>query len=136
MKSLESRLPPQNIEAEQSVLGGILIDNQTFHRVVDVVSVEDYYRPAHAKIYAAMCDLSNKGEPIDALTLSSKLKEMGVFEEVGGAAYLAELLERTPTSIHSEYHARLVADQAIKRRLVSACGDIANRGLDPSPRKN
>lgn len=131
MGLLESRLPPQNLEAEQSVLGGILIDNQTFHKVVDVISMDDFYRPAHGKIYAAMCELAGRGEPIDALTLTSKLKEMGSFEEVGGAAYLAELLERTPTSIHSEYHAKLVADQAVKRRLVTVCGEIANRGLDP-----
>lgn len=132
MAIFENRLPPQNIEAEQSVLGGILIDNQTFHKVVDSISVEDFYRPAHSKIYAAMCELATRGEPIDALTLSSKLKEMGTFEEVGGAAYLAELLEKTPTSIHSEYHARLVGDQAVKRRLVTVCGEIAARGLDPS----
>lgn len=131
MALMDSRLPPQNLEAEQSVLGGILIDNQTFHKVIDFITPDDYYRPAHGKIFAAMCELASRGEPIDALTLSSKLKEMGSFEEVGGAAYLAELLERTPTAIHSEYHARLVADQAVKRRLVSTCSELANRGLDP-----
>ena len=131
MALAESRMPPQNVEAEQSVLGGILIDNQTFHKVIDIVSTDDFYRPAHAKIYSAMCDLASKSEPIDIVTLTAKMKELGVYEEIGGAAYLAELLERVPTAIHSEYHAKLVANQAVKRNLVSVCNEIGNRGLDP-----
>jgi replicative DNA helicase len=126
-----SRVPPQNVEAEQSVLGGILIDNQTFHKIIDGISPEDFYRPAHAKIFTAMCDLAAKSEPIDIVTLTTKMKELGVYEEVGGAGYLAELLERVPTAIHSEYHARLVNDQAVKRRLVSLCNEIGARGMEP-----
>lgn len=126
-----NRLPPQNLDAEQSVLGGILIDNQVFFKVVDLVTPEDFYRPANAKIYAAMCELAGKNEPIDALTLTSRMKLMEIYEEAGGAAYLAELLERVPTAINAEYHARLVADQAIKRRLVSTCTEVANRGFEP-----
>jgi replicative DNA helicase len=128
---MSSRLPPQNLEAEQSVLGGILIDNQAFHKVVDILTDEDFYRPSHGKVYAAMCELASKGDPIDVVTLTAKMKAMGVYEEVGGAAYLAELLERVPTAIHSEYHARLVSDQAVKRRLVSTCNEIGSRGLEP-----
>jgi replicative DNA helicase len=131
MASSESRLPPQNLEAEQSVLGGILIDQQAFHRVVDAVASDDFYRPAHGKIFSAMVELANRSEPIDLVTLTTKLKQLGLYEEIGGAAYLAELLERVPTAMNVEYHARLVADQATKRRLVSTCNEIANRGLDP-----
>lgn len=126
-----SRLPPHNLEAEQSVLGGILIDNQTFHKVIDMLAPDDFYRPANGKIFGAMCELVAKSQPIDAVTLPAQMKQMGIFEEVGGATYLAELLETVPTAVHSEYHARLVADQAIKRRLVTTCTDISNRGLDP-----
>src|SRR4051812_40922946 len=122
--AMESRIPPQNLEAEQSVLGSILIDNHAFHKVVDTLSADDFYRPANAKIYAAMCELAVKGEPVDVVTLTNKMKEMEVFEEAGGAAYLAELLERVPTAIHCEYHARIVTDQAVKRRLVSTCNTI------------
>jgi len=129
-KAFAMRLPPQNTEAEQSVLGGILIDNQIFHKVVDVISSDDFYRPAHAKIYTGMCELAARGEPIDVVTLTSKLKEMGIHEEVGGAPYLAELLEKVPTAINSEYHARLVSDQATKRRLITACGEIGAKGMD------
>jgi replicative DNA helicase len=126
-----TRLPPHNLEAEQSVLGGILIDNQTFHKVIDLLSPDDFYRPANGKIFAAMCELAAKSQPIDAVTLPAQMKQMGIYEEVGGASYLAELLEQVPTAIHSEYHAKLVADQGVKRRLVSTCTEIGNRGLDP-----
>lgn len=127
-----TRQPPQNFEAEQSVLGGILIDNQAFHKVVDIIQADDFYRPSHGKIYQAMCDLVARSVPVDVVTLSTRLKEHGSFEEVGGAAYLAELLERVPTAIHVEYHARLIADQAVKRRLVTLAQDLGSRGLDPA----
>ncbi len=126
------RVPPQNLEAEQSVLGGILIDTQAFHRVVDVVAEDDFYRPAHRKLFAAMSVLASQGDPIDVVTLQAKLKELGTFEEVGGAPGIAELMELVPTAVNAEYHAGIVANQALKRNLVSACNDIASRGLDPS----
>jgi len=126
---MESRLPPQNLEAEQSVLGSILIDNQAFHKVVDLIIADDFYRPSHGKMYTAMCDLSVKGQPIDVLTLTAKMKQMGIFEEVGGAPFLADLLERVPTAVNSEYHAKLIADQAVKRRLVTVCTELSRRGL-------
>ncbi len=127
-----TRLPPQNLDAEQSVLGGILIDNQVFFKVIDLITADDFYRPANGKIYAAMVELATKSEPVDILTLTSKMKAMEVYEETGGAGYLAELLEKVPTAVNAEYHAKLVADQAIKRRLVSTCTDISQRGFEPS----
>jgi replicative DNA helicase len=132
MATMDPRTPPQNLEAEQSVLGGVLLDNQSFDRVADTLSSHDFYRPAHAKIFNSMCELAKKSEPIDVITLTSKMKELGVFEEVGGAAYLAELLERVPTAIHSENYAKLVSEQAVKRRLITSCTEIAQRGFDPS----
>lgn len=128
---MDSRVPPQNLDAEQSVLGSILIDNQSFHKVIETLTPDDFYRPANGKIFGAMCELAAKGEPIDVVTLTAKMRAMEVYEEIGGAAYLAELLERVPTAVNSEYHARLVADQAVKRRLVSTCNDISTRGLQP-----
>jgi replicative DNA helicase len=128
---MESRLPPQNLEAEQSVLGGVLLDNQSFDRVADTLSTHDFYRPAHSKIFNSMLELAKKSEPIDIVTLTSKMKELGVYEEVGGAAYLAELLERVPTALHSEKYASLVSEQAIKRRLITSCTEIAQKGFDP-----
>lgn len=127
-----NKLPPQNLEAEQSVLGGILIDNQAFHKVVDLLKDEDFYRPSNAKIYQAICMLAAQASPVDVVTLTTKLKELSFLEEVGGASYLAELLERVPTAVHVEYHAKLVAEQAVKRRLVTLCGTIGTRGFDPA----
>ncbi len=131
MATMDSRLPPQNLEAEQSVLGGVLLDNQSFDRVADTLSTHDFYRPAHSKIFNSMLELAKKSEPIDIVTLTSKMKELGVYEEVGGAAYLAELLERVPTALHSEKYASLVSEQAIKRRLITSCTEIAQKGFDP-----
>jgi len=132
MVTTDARIPPQNLEAEQSVLGGVLLDNHSFDRVADSLSAHDFYRPAHAKIFNSMCELAKKSEPIDLVTLTSKMKELGVYEEVGGAAYLAELLERVPTAIHSEKYAQLVSEQAVKRRLITSCTDIAQKGFDPA----
>ena len=131
MNQFNSKLPPQNLEAEQSVLGSILIDNQVFHKVIEFLSAEDFYRPSHGKIFGTMVELISHSQPIDIVTLTSKMKSLGVYEEVGGAAYLAELLERVPTALNAEYHAKLIRDQAIKRNLVTACNDITSRGLDP-----
>lgn len=131
MLTLDSRLPPQNLEAEQSVLGGVLLDNHSFDKVADTLSSQDFYRPAHSKIFTSMCELAKKSEPIDIVTLTAKMKELGVYEEVGGASYLAELLERVPTALHSEKYARLVAEQALKRRLITSCTEIAQKGFDP-----
>lgn len=127
-----TRQPPHNSEAETSVLGGILIDNQMYAKLEDQIEPEDFYRPANAKIFHAMRELATRNEPIDIVTLTVKMKELGVFEECGGAAYLADILERVPTAINSEYHAKLVAEQAVKRRLVSACTELGQRGMDQS----
>lgn len=132
MNATDTKLPPQNLEAEQSVLGGILIDNQAFHKVVDLLRAEDFYRPSNAKIYHAITALASQSSPIDVVTLTTKLKELTYLEEIGGASYLAELLERVPTAVHVEYHAKLIAEQAVKRRLVSLCSTIGTRGYDPA----
>lgn len=132
MNANETKLPPQNLQAEESVLGGILIDSQAFHKVVDLLRPEDFYRPSHGKIYQAMCTLAAGSNPIDVVTLTTKLKELGYLEEVGGGGFLAELLERVPTAVHVEYHAKLIGEQATKRRLVSLCSSIGTRGFDPA----
>ncbi len=132
MNSFQTKLPPQNVEAEQSVLGSILIDNQVFHKVIDFLSPDDFYRPANGKLFGAMIELVTQSQPIDVLTLSSKLKALEIYEEVGGASYIAEILERVPTALNAEHHAKLIRDQSIKRNLVSVCNEIASRGLDPA----
>src|SRR5206468_3523797 len=88
------RVPPQSLEAEESVLGGIMLDNTVIDRVIGVLQPDDFYRGAHRKVFRAMVDLTERSEPVDLITLSETLKARGELAEVGGAAYLAELIER------------------------------------------
>jgi replicative DNA helicase len=89
-------LPPQSIEAEESLLSAILLDNNTLLEVVEILSVADFYRTAHQKIYAAITDLFDKGEPTDLVTLANNLKEKGQLDTIGGASYLARLVDAVP----------------------------------------
>ena len=119
------RLPPQNIEAEQSVLGSMLIDREAIIRIAPFLQPEDFYRESHGQIYAAMLDLHERREPADFVTLCDALERSGQLEAVGGAAYLTSLINRVPTSIHVEHYAHIVERTAILRRLIEAAGKIA-----------
>ncbi|HEY8369212.1 MAG TPA: DnaB-like helicase N-terminal domain-containing protein, partial [Thermodesulfobacteriota bacterium] len=91
------RIPPQDLEAERAVLGGILRDNDAINRVVELVAPEDFYQPGHRAIYAAMLELSERGAPIDVITLAEALRVQGRLDDVGGRAGLAALADATPT---------------------------------------
>ncbi|MGQ9499723.1 MAG: replicative DNA helicase [Dissulfurimicrobium sp.] len=129
MKSIEQslgyRLPPQNIEAEQCVLGGILIEDGAILKVIDTLSPKDFYREAHGIIYEAMLDLFERSEPQDIVTVNNLLKSKGQLDRVGGASYVAELTEVVPVASNIEYYAKIVKDKAILRRLIQASSDIA-----------
>ncbi|MDH4229489.1 MAG: replicative DNA helicase [Nitrospirota bacterium] len=122
------KLPPQNLEAEQCVLGAILIENEAVHRALDLVSSEDFYREAHRHIFSAMLDLSNRGEAIDLITLTEFLRREDRLERVGGAAYLAQLTELIPTAANVRYHAQIVRQKAVLRGLVQTATEIVERG--------
>ena len=92
------KVPPQSIDAEESVIGGILLDNTAHDRAVELIIAEDFYREAHRRIFRAMLDLSERHEPVDLVTLADALRSRNELQEVGGAAYLAELTERVPTA--------------------------------------
>jgi replicative DNA helicase len=124
------RLPPQSLEAEESVLGGILIDNTALDRVVEMVQPDDFYRGAHRKIFRAMLELSERNEPADLITLSEALRQRGDLADVGGAAYLTELAERVPTAANVGHYARIVRDRAVLRGLIGAATEIAQRGYE------
>lgn len=126
----EPRLPPQNLEAEQSVLGAILLDNDAMAKAMELLTDEDFYRSAHRKIFLAMLDLSEHGEAIDHITLTEHLKTRGELESVGGAAYLAELVQGIPTSANIRYHCKIVRDKALLRGLISASTEVITRGYD------
>ena len=123
----EARVPPQSIEAEEAVLGGILLDNRAFDQAVESLSAEDFYRESHRRIYQALIDLDEKGEPADVITLTECLKRRGDLEAAGGAASIAELVDRTATAANVGFYAKIVRDKAILRRLVEAGSDIAQK---------
>jgi replicative DNA helicase len=123
-------LPPQSIEAEESLLSAILLDNNTLLDVVEVLAVADFYRTAHQKIYAAIIELFDKGEPIDLVTLANNLKEKGQLEGVGGASYLARLVDAVPLAVNAQHYAKIIADKASLRRLIEKANAIAKRCYD------
>ncbi len=118
------KLPPQSIESEQSVLGSILIDNDVIHKVVEILSPQDFYKENHQKIYEAMLSLYERGEPLDLITLSDELKRNKVLDKVGGVAYLVQLTEAVPTSANVLNYARIVKEKSLLRNLISAATEI------------
>ncbi len=122
------RLPPHNLEAEQSALGSILLDRDAIIRVETILRPEDFYQPAHGVIYSAMRDLYNRREPTDLLTLSDELGRRSQLDSVGGLAYLSSLIESVPTAVHVEYYSRIVERTSTQRRLIQAGAEIVSVG--------
>ena len=118
------KLPPQNIEAEQSVLGGILIENEAINKVMEILSVDDFYRDAHQKIFSAMVNLTEKDEPVDLITLTNDLRKKSQLDSIGGASYLASLSDSVPTAANIEYYAKIVKEKAILRKLIQTSTEI------------
>jgi replicative DNA helicase len=121
---------PQNLDVEASLLGSLLIDSDAFIKIGDMISADDFFDAHHNRIFAAMRALHDKRSPIDILTLSEQLKSANQLDAVGGASYLTELTNFVPTAAHLEQYAQIVADKAIRRRLISASQDIATIGFD------
>jgi replicative DNA helicase len=123
-------LPPQSIEAEESLLSAILLDNHTLLDIVEILDAGDFYRTAHQKIFAAIIDLFDKGEPVDLVTLANNLKGRGQLEEIGGASYLARLVDAVPLAVNAQHYAKIVADKASLRRMIEKANAIAKRCFD------
>jgi len=119
------KIPPQSIEAEESLLSGILIDNNTLLDIIDIISPEDFYRSAHQKIFSGIVELFSKNEPVDLVTLTNALKERGNLEEIGGATYLATLVDTVPLAVNAKHYAKIVHDKASLRRLIERANEIA-----------
>lgn len=126
------KLPPQNIEAEQSILGGILLENTAITKVLEVLGGDgdDFYRDAHRKIFRSMVSLFTKNEPIDLVTLPEVLKTSDHLESIGGMSYLTTLVESTPTAANITYYARIVKEKATLRRLINAATEIITRSFE------
>lgn len=130
-KSVEAgRIPPQNTDAEKSLLGAVLIDEEVLADVAEMVSAEDFYDKQHQVIFAAMMRLYERHRPVDLLTLTDQLKKKDELEMVGGSAYLTELTQYVPTAAHARAYAEMVSAAAIRRRLIKASTDISELGYD------
>lgn len=123
-------VPPQNADAEASLLGSILLDGESISEVADAVTQNDFYDANHGIIYAAMLSLYESRRPIDLLTLTNQLEKKKLLDKIGGASYLTELTNRVPTASHVEHYADIVADKATRRRLIKAATEISRLGYD------
>jgi replicative DNA helicase len=126
------KLPPQNVDAEQMVLGAILIENDSINKVVDVLSPEDFYKDSHRRIFQIMLDMHVAREAIDLVTLSDNLRGKTTMEGVGGASYLATLVSLVPTAANIKYHARIVREKSVLRKLIHTSTDIITQCYDDS----
>src|SRR4030043_388744 len=127
MKDIDTSLhkvPPQNLEAEQSVLGGILLDNMALNAVLEVLEKSDFYSEAHRKIFAAIIELSDRNEPCDLITLSNIIKDQKRLEQVGGTAYLASLVDNVASAANISYYAKIIKEKSILRRPLGHATEI------------
>ncbi len=122
------RIPPHNIEAEQAVLGAVLLDNEALYRVMEIIRSDDFYRPAHRLIYESLLELLDKNEPIDLLTLTNHLNGRGELENIGGRAALAMLVEGVPTAASVGPYATIVREKSVLRQLINVANDIVEQG--------
>jgi replicative DNA helicase len=129
-EAVAGKIPPQNLDAEKSLLGAVLIDEETLADISEHVTTKDFYEKRHAIIYSGMMSLYEKHKPVDLLTLTDELKRKKDLDKVGGSTYLTELTNYVPTSAHAEAYAELVAQKAVRRRLIKASGEISELGYN------
>lgn len=127
---IEERVPPQNIEAEQAVLGAMLIDKEAIAKATEVLSADDFYREAHRVIFSAMLELYNKNEAVDMVTVTEILKRDNKLEDIGGIAYITSLANVVLTAANVKYHADIVAEKSVLRQLVRVSTEIAAMGYE------
>ncbi len=130
MDTQDPTIPPQNTDAEASLLGAILIDSDAIVKIADTINAEDFYDPKNQRIFEAVISLYEKHSPIDVLTLSDQLKATGFLEFIGGSAYLTELTNFVPTAAHADQYASIVAQKSMRRRLIKASEDITKLSYD------
>jgi replicative DNA helicase len=125
------RVPPQSVEAEQAVLGGVMLDNTAWDRVVDLVGEDDFYRPEHRLIFTVLASLNRRHQPFDVITLTNELKSRNELENAGGEVYLFELARKIPSVANIAAYAEIVRERSILRQLIAICGNIANKAFNP-----
>ena len=125
-----AKIPPQDLDAEVSVLGSLMIDKNAILKIADQLDSSDFYHPGHQKIYEAIVELFENSEPIDILTVSNKLKNKKVFKDIGGTDYLTELISRVPSSAHITHYAQIVKEKHIRRQIIDASSVINEEAFD------
>jgi len=124
-KKMKAILPPQNIEAEQSVLGALMLDKEAIIKIADTLIPDDFYRGIHTNIYQAMLDLFEKNEPIDLLSLTNSLEQRNQLEEIGGSTYLTSLVNSVPTAAHITHYAKIIKNKKVLRDLIDSSTQIS-----------
>jgi replicative DNA helicase len=125
------KLPPHSLEAEQSILGGLLLDNEAADRIGDIVGDDDFYSDAHRVIYRHIAQLGSEGKPVDVVTLSEALQSVQKLDYVGGLAYLGALVQNVPTAANIRHYAQIVRERSILRQLAATAGEIADAAYNP-----
>ena len=133
-KTQQLKVPPHSFEAEQSVLGGLMLDNDAWDRVAERVIDQDFYSRPHRLIFQAMTRLSNAGNPIDLITLQEELERSEQLEEAGGFAYLVEIAKNTPSAANINAYAEIVRERAVVREMISVANEIVEAGYEPQGR--
>ena len=123
------RVPPHSVEAEQAVIGGLLLDNRAWEQIADRITESDFYRGDHRIIFTAIRNLEEKSQPFDAVTLSEWMEKNGLLEDAGGLAYLGRLAKETPTAANIVAYADIVRERSVLRQLIAVGTDIAGSGF-------
>jgi len=128
--SIIERIPPQNIDAERSTLGSMLLEKEAIYRACEILRPEDFYREAHRVVFEVVVRLANKGEPVDIITVSEELKQGEMIEKIGGIPFLTSLANAVPTAANVEYYARIVEEKAILRAMIRAATEIVSASYE------
>ena len=126
---MAEKIPPQNLEAEISVLGAMMLEKEAIPKVVEFLMGDDFYKNAHKEIFKSMISLFDRGEPVDLVTLANELKKGGDLERIGGATYLTSLLDSVPTAANVEYYAKIVKDKSLLRAVIDVSSQIVQMGF-------
>lgn len=132
MSEMVQRIPPNSAEAEQSVLGAMLLDKEAISTATELISGEDFYREAHKEIFEAIVDIYNRGEPVDLITLTEKLKTRNTLDVVGGITFLTNLMDAVPTTNNVKYYAKIIEDKSLLRRLIKTSSEIIAKSYEAS----
>ena len=126
-KSVLTKLQPQNIEAEESILSSMLLDSDSLYDISEYLTADDFYKISHQKIFRAAIELYNQGEPVDLVSLANKLQENNNLERIGGATFLAQLVDTIPMAVNTEYHAKIIKGKSSLRRLIKKSTQIVEQ---------